>query len=75
MEEVPRKSLYAATMALMDEVGQTDELICEKGPAVTWHHANPQALLQLFIQQSRPWPTPSNKSVRNGRAHSLHRGA
>ena len=54
MEEVSRQSLYAAAMALMDEVGQTGELICETGPAFTWHHANPQALLQLLIQQSRP---------------------
>eukprot|EP00974_Lingulodinium_polyedra_P009615 922232-Lingulodinium_polyedra.AAC.1 len=41
-------------MAVMDEIGQTDELICVKGPAFAWQHANPQALLQLFVQQSSP---------------------
>ena len=47
-----RRVIESANMAVMGEIGQTDELPMKDGNPCMWHHMEPQALLRWCLENA-----------------------
>ena len=61
-----RRVIESATMAVMGEIGQTDELPMKDGNPFMWHHMEPQALLRWCLENA---PELAGVSVERLRVH------